>query len=241
MGNNYLQEGGIEMTFPQYRDESVIGVSDYYSNRRITQESLSVYSLLKRFIDIMGALIGLILLSPLIAFIVILIKYEDPTGSAFFYQTRVGKNERLFRMYKLRSMYSNAEEKLKDLLHQNEISGAMFKMKDDPRVTKVGKFIRKMSIDELPQLFNVLRGDMSLVGPRPPLTREVAEYTSYDKKRLSVKPGCTGLWQVSGRNNLCFKEMVELDISYIENRCIWFDIKILFRTVKTVVGSQDAF
>ncbi|WP_438349488.1 sugar transferase [Paenibacillus sp. FA6] len=229
------------MTYTQYRDEYVRGVSDYYSNKWAEQEGLSLYSMLKRTIDIIGALVGLILLSPLIAFIVILIKWEDPSGSAFFYQTRVGKNERLFRMYKLRSMYSDAEEKLKDLLHQNEISGAMFKMKEDPRVTKVGRFIRKMSIDELPQLFNVLRGEMSLVGPRPPLTREVAEYTSYDKKRLSVIPGCTGLWQVSGRNNLCFKEMVDLDISYIEKRCIWFDIKIMFRTVKAVVGSQDAF
>jgi lipopolysaccharide/colanic/teichoic acid biosynthesis glycosyltransferase len=138
-------------------------------------------------------------------------------------------------------MYTNAEEKLKDLLDKNEISGAMFKMRDDPRVTKVGKFIRKTSIDELPQLINVLRGEMSLVGPRPPLTREDAEYTEYDKKRLSVTPGCTGLWQVSGRNNLCFKEMVELDITYIEKRNIWFDIKIMLRTVKAVVGSQDAF
>ncbi|MNP27707.1 putative sugar transferase EpsL [compost metagenome] len=117
----------------------------------------------------------------------------------------------------------------------------MFKMREDPRVTKVGKFIRKMSIDELPQLFNVLKGDMSLVGPRPPLTREVAEYTYHDKKRLSVTPGCTGLWQVSGRNNLDFKQMVELDITYIEKRCIWLDIKIMLRTVKAVVGSQDAF
>lgn len=229
------------MTYTQYRDEYVRGVSDYYSNKWSEQEGLSLYSMLKRTIDIIGALVGLILLSPLIAFIIILIKWEDPSGSAFFYQTRVGKNERLFRMYKLRSMYSDAEDKLKDLLHQNEISGAMFKMREDPRVTKVGKFIRRMSIDELPQLINVLRGEMSLVGPRPPLTREVAEYTSYDKKRLSVTPGCTGLWQVSGRNNLCFKEMVELDISYIEKRCIWFDIKIMFRTVKAVVGSQDAF
>jgi lipopolysaccharide/colanic/teichoic acid biosynthesis glycosyltransferase len=138
-------------------------------------------------------------------------------------------------------MYTNAEEKLKDLLDKNEISGAMFKMRDDPRVTKVGKLIRKTSIDELPQLFNVLRGEMSLVGPRPPLMREVAEYTDYDKQRLYVTPGCTGLWQVSGRNNLSFKEMVELDITYIENRNIWFDIKIMLKTVKAVVGSQDAY
>jgi lipopolysaccharide/colanic/teichoic acid biosynthesis glycosyltransferase len=229
---------------PQYQDEAVVRVSDYYSNARVEQEdhsALTLYSVIKRAIDIIGSLVGLILLSPLLIIIAILIKWEDPKGTVFFYQTRIGKNEKPFRMFKLRSMYTNAEEKLKDLLDKNEISGAMFKMRDDPRVTKVGKFIRKTSIDELPQLINVLRGEMSLVGPRPPLTREVAEYTEYDKKRLSVTPGCTGLWQVSGRNNLCFKEMVELDITYIEKRNIWFDIKIMLRTVKAVVGSQDAF
>ncbi|MGF7046855.1 lipopolysaccharide/colanic/teichoic acid biosynthesis glycosyltransferase [Paenibacillus sp. DS2015] len=229
------------MTSPQYRDEAILGVTNYYSHTRAQQEGITLYSMLKRAIDIIGSFVGLILLSPLLALIAILIKWEDPSGSIFFYQTRVGKNERLFRMYKLRSMYTDAESKLKDLLDQNEISGAMFKMKDDPRVTKVGRFIRRTSIDELPQLINVLRGEMSLVGPRPPLTREVAEYTSHDKKRLAVIPGCTGLWQVSGRNNLCFKEMVELDITYIEKRCIWFDIKIIFRTMKAMVGSQDAF
>jgi exopolysaccharide biosynthesis polyprenyl glycosylphosphotransferase len=229
---------------PQYRDEAVVRVSDYYSIVMVqheNQRALTLYSLLKRVIDIIGSLVGLILLSPLLVIIAILIKWEDPKGSVFFYQTRIGKNEKPFRMFKLRSMYTNAEEKLKDLLDKNEISGAMFKMRDDPRVTKVGKLIRKTSIDELPQLFNVLRGEMSLVGPRPPLMREVAEYTDYDKQRLYVTPGCTGLWQVSGRNNLSFKEMVELDITYIENRNIWFDIKIMLKTVKAVLGSQDAY
>jgi lipopolysaccharide/colanic/teichoic acid biosynthesis glycosyltransferase len=232
------------MVTPQYRDEAVVGVTDYYSNTGVEQEKYrtrTLYSVLKRAIDIIGSLVGLILLSPLLVFFAILIKWEEPKGSIFFYQTRIGKDEKPFRMFKLRSMYTNAEEKLKDLLDKNEISGAMFKMRDDPRVTKVGKFIRKTSIDELPQLINVLRGEMSLVGPRPPLTREVAEYTEYDKMRLSVTPGCTGLWQVSGRNNLGFKEMVELDIVYIENRNIWFDIKIMLKTVKAVVGSQDAY
>jgi lipopolysaccharide/colanic/teichoic acid biosynthesis glycosyltransferase len=229
---------------PQYQDEAVVRVSDYYSNARVEQEdhsALTLYSVIKRTIDIIGSLVGLVLLSPLLVIIAILIKWEDPKGTVFFYQTRIGKKEKPFRMFKLRSMYTNAEEKLKDLLDKNEISGAMFKMRDDPRVTKVGKFIRKTSIDELPQLINVLRGEMSLVGPRPPLTREVAEYTEYDKMRLSVTPGCTGLWQVSGRNNLGFKEMVELDITYIEKRNIWFDIKIMLKTVKAVVGSQDAY
>ncbi|WP_139994974.1 sugar transferase [Paenibacillus paridis] len=228
------------MTPPQYQDEAVIGVSDYYSARGERKE-LSMYSIMKRTIDITGSLFGLFLLSPLFVVIAILIKWEDPKGSVFFYQTRIGKDEKPFRMYKFRSMLTGAEDKLKELLDKNEISGAMFKMKDDPRITKIGKLIRKTSIDELPQLLNVLRGEMSLVGPRPPLQREVAEYTEYDKQRLSVTPGCTGLWQVSGRNNLCFKQMVELDITYIEKRCIWFDIKIMFRTVKALAGSQDAF
>jgi lipopolysaccharide/colanic/teichoic acid biosynthesis glycosyltransferase len=196
---------------------------------------------MKRTIDMVGSLVGLILLSPLFIIIAILIKLEDPKGSVFFYQTRIGKDEKPFRMFKFRSMMTGAEDKLKELLDKNEISGAMFKMKDDPRITKIGKLIRKTSIDELPQLVNVLRGDMSLVGPRPPLSREVAEYTEYDKLRLTVTPGCTGLWQVSGRNNLDFKQMVELDLAYIEKRTILFDIKILLRTVKAVFGSQDAF
>jgi len=229
------------MTPPQYQDEAVIGVSDYYSNRRSAQQTVSMYSIIKRTVDIVGSLVGLILLSPLFVIIAILIKWEDPKGSVFFYQTRIGKDEKPFRMYKFRSMLTGAEDKLKELLDKNEISGAMFKMKDDPRITKIGKIIRKTSIDELPQLLNVLRGEMSLVGPRPPLSREVAEYTEYDKQRLSVTPGCTGLWQVSGRNNLCFKQMVELDLTYIQKRCIWFDFKIMLRTVKTLVGSQDAF
>jgi lipopolysaccharide/colanic/teichoic acid biosynthesis glycosyltransferase len=231
------------MTPPQYQDEAVVGVSDYYSNaiaRRDDRQAVTMYSVMKRTIDIVGSLVGLMLLSPLFIIIAILIKWEDPKGSVFFYQTRIGKNERPFRMFKFRSMLTGAEDKLKELLDKNEIKGAMFKMKDDPRITKIGKLIRKTSIDELPQLLNVLRGEMSLVGPRPPLQREVAEYTEYDKQRLSVTPGCTGLWQVSGRNNLCFKQMVELDLAYIEKRCIWFDIKIMLKTVKTVVSS-DAY
>ncbi|AJY77771.1 multidrug MFS transporter [Paenibacillus beijingensis] len=207
----------------------------------VNNQGLAGYSIFKRSLDFTCALAGLIVLTPLFLVLAILIKLEDPRGSVFFYQTRIGKNEKPFRMYKFRSMVSNAEERLKELLDKNEIQGAMFKMKNDPRITKVGKFIRKTSLDELPQLVNVLRGDMSLVGPRPPLPREVAEYTERDKLRLLVTPGCTGLWQVSGRNELGFKEMVELDIKYIENRSIGFDLKILLKTVKVLFGSKDAF
>ncbi|WP_420490437.1 sugar transferase [Neobacillus niacini] len=200
-----------------------------------------VYLVTKRTLDIIGSFCGIILLSVLFIAIAILIKVEDPKGTIFFSQKRVGLNGKEFKMYKFRSMVWNAEEKLAELLKFNEVSGAMFKMKNDPRITRVGKFIRKTSIDELPQLFNVLKGDMSLVGPRPPLPREVAEYTSYDKQRLLVTPGCTGLWQVSARNSVGFEEMVELDIQYIHKRSFFYDLKIILKTVLVLFGSKDAF
>ncbi|WP_410981426.1 sugar transferase [Bacillus pacificus] len=198
------------------------------------------YLFIKRWMDVFGSLFGLVFLSPLFLLMALLIKLEDPKGPVFFKQVRIGKDEREFGMYKFRSMTTDAEERLNDLLKHNEVSGAMFKMKDDPRVTKIGKFIRKTSIDELPQLFNVLKGDMSLVGPRPPLPREVEEYTSYDKQRLLVTPGCTGLWQVTERNNVGFKEMVELDLKYIKRRRLIFDLKIIFKTVVVIFKSNGA-
>lgn len=199
------------------------------------------YRFIKRAIDIVGSLVGLILLSPLFLIVAILMKKEEPKGPIFFSQTRVGKNEKKFKMFKFRSMCVDAEERLAELLMHNEVEGAMFKMKDDPRITKIGKFIRKTSIDELPQLWNVLKGDMSLVGPRPPLLREVAEYTTYDKQRLLVKPGCTGLWQVSGRNEVGFDEMVELDIRYIKTLSISNDIKIIFKTIIIMIKPNGAY
>lgn len=220
--------------------EAVMHANPYYplAERRGTR---GLYFICKRGIDIMASLAGLFLLAPLFIVLAVLIKLEDPRGAVFFSQIRIGKDEKPFRMYKFRSMVSNAEELLQDLLHQNEISGAMFKMKEDPRITRIGRIIRKTSIDELPQLFNVLKGDMSLVGPRPPLPREVEEYTDYDKLRLTVTPGCTGLWQVSGRNELSFAEMVQLDLEYIESQTAWFDTKILFKTFRVLFGSKDAF
>jgi lipopolysaccharide/colanic/teichoic acid biosynthesis glycosyltransferase len=166
---------------------------------------------------------------------------EDRKGPVFFKQIRIGKDGKEFNMYKFRSMVSNAEELLDELLNKNETSGAMFKMKNDPRVTRIGKFIRKTSIDELPQLLNVLKGEMSLVGPRPPLPREVEEYTTYDKQRLVVTPGCTGLWQISGRSNIGFSEMVELDLKYISQRSLLNDLKIIIKTIFVLLGSKDAF
>ncbi|PLT47327.1 Undecaprenyl-phosphate galactosephosphotransferase [Paenibacillus pasadenensis] len=202
---------------------------------------IALYEGMKRAVDVGCSLIGLVLLSPVFVLIGLLIKLEDPKGSVFFYQTRVGKDGKPFRMFKFRSMVSNAEERLKELLAQNEVQGAMFKMKNDPRITRVGRFIRKTSIDELPQLVNVLQGSMSLVGPRPPLPREVAEYTPYDRQRLDVTPGCTGLWQVSGRSSLTFEQMVELDLQYVRERSLGMDARILLRTVRVLLGSKDAF
>ena len=199
------------------------------------------YIRIKRLLDIFVSLFGIILLSPLILIVAILIKIEDPNGPVFFKQVRVGKDEKKFYIYKFRSMVIDAEDRLNDLLELNEISGAMFKMKEDPRVTKLGKFIRKTSIDELPQLVNVLKGEMSIVGPRPPLLREVQEYSSHDKLRLLVKPGCTGIWQVSGRSNMGFEEMVDLDIQYIMNRNLLLDIKIILKTVMVMVNSKGAY
>ena len=199
------------------------------------------YRFVKRGFDILASLMGLILLSPLFLIVAIAIKVDDPRGKVFYSQIRLGRGERPFKMFKFRSMFVDADKKLADLLKYNEVDGAMFKMKEDPRVTRIGHFIRKYSIDELPQLINVLKGDMSLVGPRPPLEREVANYSEYAKQRLYVKPGCTGLWQVSGRNSVGFDEMVELDLQYIEKRSFWFDLKIMFLTVKIMIWPNSAY
>ncbi|GAK41118.1 undecaprenyl-phosphate galactose phosphotransferase [Paenibacillus sp. TCA20] len=226
---------------PRTNDAEIALESGVYEATLERTEANQTYLIMKRLTDMVASLLGLIVLSPLFLLLAVLIKLEDPKGPVFFKQQRVGKNERVFYMYKFRSMVHNAEELLEQLLSQNEVSGAMFKMKNDPRVTKIGRFIRKTSLDELPQLWNVVRGDMSLVGPRPPLPREVEEYSLYDKQRLHVTPGCTGLWQVSGRNSVGFKEMVEMDLQYIRNRKYWYDIGIILKTVKLLFGAKDAF
>jgi lipopolysaccharide/colanic/teichoic acid biosynthesis glycosyltransferase len=191
--------------------------------------------------DIIGSFIGILFSLPISFWVSYKILQEEPDSPIFFSQTRVGKNGKTFKMYKFRSMCVDAEEKLEALLNQNEVDGAMFKMKEDPRITKIGKFIRAKSIDELPQLWNVLKGDMSLVGPRPPLEREVKEYDQYDEQRLFVKPGCSGLWQVSGRNALSFKEMVELDIEYARHHSIIFDVIIIIKTIGIMVHPNGAY
>ncbi|WP_237257725.1 sugar transferase [Turicibacter bilis] len=199
-----------------------------------------IYLFLKRLIDIIGASIGLILASPIMLIVAILIKLEDPKGPIFFSQIRNGAYPTTFKMYKFRSMYIDAEDRLQELMHLNEQSGPAFKIKDDPRITKIGKFIRKTSLDELPQLFNVLKGSMSLVGPRPAIPREVEQYTAYQKQRLLVKPGLTCIWQVSGRNNIEFDQWVELDIEYIKTRSLWLDIKLILLTIPALLGDENA-
>lgn len=201
------------------------------------------YLVVKRLIDIVGSIVGVVLTIPFIFVVGMAIKLESKSlrAKVFFVQERVGKDGKTFKMIKFRSMQEDAEEQLKKLLHKNEIKGAMFKMKNDPRVTKVGKFIRKTSIDELPQFFNVLIGDMSLVGPRPPLMREVVQYSEKDKARLLVKPGITGLWQATVRNDSDFDVMVRLDVQYIREISFKMDMKILFKTISVVFHPNGAY
>lgn len=190
----------------------------------------------KRMCDVLFSVVGLLISAPVIALVALPLLLES-RGPLFFSQKRVGRNGRVFCIYKLRSMYQDAEKRKQELLNQNEMKGLMFKMKDDPRITRVGRFIRKTSIDELPQLWNVLRGDMSLVGPRPPLLDEFEQYESRYKRRLSMRPGITGFWQVNGRNQVPdFEEVVRMDLAYIDNWSLLLDAKILLKTVGAVLS-----
>ncbi len=194
---------------------------------------------LKRLLDIVGSMAALIVLSPLFLLITLLVKMDG--GPALFTQTRVGKFGREFKMYKFRSMCMNAEARLKELLARNtHAEGVTFKLANDPRITRVGKWLRKLSMDELPQFFNVFIGNMSLVGPRPPLPREVALYTSVDRRRLAVKPGITCIWQISGRSQIDFSGQVRLDVDYIESQSFWQDVRILAKTLPAVISGKGA-
>lgn len=197
------------------------------------------YDITKRGIDFLCSFLGVIILSPIFIIVALLIKI-DSKGPVIFKQERVGLRGKTFYMYKFRSMVVNAEELKDKLQKQNEMSGPMFKMKEDPRITKVGKFIRRTSIDELPQLFNVLKGEMSLVGPRPSLPKEVKEFESWMNKRLEVKPGLTCYWQVSGRNSIGFEEWMKLDCKYVEDRNTWLDLKLIFKTFFVLFGDEHA-
>ena len=207
---------------------------------RTVQRRLGYEHAIKRLVDILLAGLGLIATSPISLAIVLAIKWDSP-GPAIFVQERVGLNGRVFKFYKFRSMYVNAEQRLVEVRAHNEVDGPVFKMRHDPRVSPVGKFLRRTSLDELPQLFNVLKGEMSLVGPRPPLPREVAKYRPADMIRLSVKPGLTCLWQVSGRSTVGFDQWMEYDREYVRRLSPWLDAAILVRTVWAVLSCRGAY
>lgn len=247
------------MTTPVSQDEKQLlrtRLLDLYGSPRVDRTGLSGHFhwkrfawnsvvkgtyVVKRLIDVLASGIGLLLLLPVFLVVALAIRIESP-GPVLFKQTRVGRWGELFLMYKFRSMYIDAEERKKALLAQNEMDGGvLFKMKQDPRITRVGRLIRKASIDELPQLWNVLIGDMSLVGPRPPVPSEVGQYSLSDRRRLDAIPGITCIWQVSGRSDIPFPEQVELDVQYIESQSLLTDLKILLSTIPAVLLGKGAY
>lgn len=230
--NNTVGISGISISKDEFAvlREKIEKASD--SNRR-------VYWFVKRIFDIIMSSVAILILSPVFLIVALAIYIDDPKGSPFFVQTRVGRHGKKFKFYKFRSMVSNAEELLDQLKEKNEKDGPVFKMKDDPRITRVGKFIRKTSIDELPQLFNILKGDMSIVGPRPSLPKEVSQYNDYQAQRLFVTPGLTCYWQASKkRDEIPFDEWVDLDIKYILERSWLVDIKVIIKTFSAVFTGQ---
>jgi exopolysaccharide biosynthesis polyprenyl glycosylphosphotransferase len=236
--------GIVVRLFPDKSDSRILSrlhIERFEGDQVVTlfREQMLVQLLLKRVMDIVVSLVGLIVLSPLLAIVALAVKFTSP-GPVLFAQERVGMNKRLFKLYKFRSMYVDAEKRRRELEHLNEMDGPVFKIKNDPRITPLGRFIRKTSIDELPQLLNVLRGQMSLVGPRPPLPAEVDRYDWLYRRRLSIKPGITCLWQISGRNQITFKQWMEMDKAYIDNWSLWLDITILAKTVPAVLFSKGA-
>lgn len=215
-------------------------VTDRNNMQEVYQRKSSAYKALKRFGDILLSGAALVCLSPVFLITAIAIKLEDG-GPVIFVQSRAGKDMKPFRIYKFRSMYINADEKLAELLKENEQTGHAFKINNDPRITRVGKFIRKVSIDELPQLINIIKGDMSIVGPRPILTWQMEECNDYERQRLIVQPGLTCYWQIGGRANIKWEEWVELDLDYIENMGFWTDIKMIVRTIPAVFDREGAY
>jgi exopolysaccharide biosynthesis polyprenyl glycosylphosphotransferase len=220
------------------------GAVEEYARPRADREGQQTTSLycrvLKRPLDVLTSLLGLVVLSPLFLTLAVLIRL-DSRGPIFFKQVRVGKDGREFAFYKFRSMVQDAEALKTKLMHLNELEGPVFKISDDPRITSIGRMLRRTSLDELPQLLNVLKGDMSLVGPRPPLPAEVAKYESWQRQKLSVLPGITCLWQISGRNHIGFTEWMRLDIEYIRRQSFGLDMKILLRTLPAVLLRKGAY
>lgn len=197
------------------------------------------YQACRRIQDVILSVLGLAVLWPLMLLVALIVVIDSPGACAFYVQERIGKNGKKFRFYKFRTMRPDAESELESLLPDNEMQGPVFKIKNDPRITRVGRFLRKSGMDELPQLINVIKGDMSIVGPRPALPREVEQYSEYDKQRMLVLPGLTGYWQIQpNRNSLSFEEWVELDLKYIQERSFWADWRVIFKTV-IVIFNMD--
>ncbi len=234
MGNmdiNVLESGKTEYT--DKVEVKPIDTQEIHIERRLG------YRIAKRVFDIILALVLSIILAVPLLIVALIVLITSPGASPFFIQERVGRKGKVFRFYKFRTMVPNADDLLSELLKHNEMDGPVFKMKNDPRITKVGRFLRKTSIDELPQLINIIKGDMSFVGPRPPLPREVEQYTERQNFRLKVEPGLTCYWQIQPkRNDLSFDEWMELDLKYINERSIWVDIKIMFKTLGAVLGME---
>lgn len=213
----------------------------YWFDRKEILRTKRLYWMGRRAQDVFFSLLALIVLAVPMAIVALVIWADSPGASPIFSQDRVGRDGKVFKFYKFRSMIPNAEARLKDVLAQNEMDGPVFKMKNDPRITRVGRFIRRTSIDELPQLINILKGDMSIVGPRPALPREVAQYTDYERQRLYVTPGLTCYWQIQpNRNELTFDEWMELDLKYIQDRNFWLDWKLIFQTIWAVLRMYGA-
>lgn len=203
------------------------------------QSKTNIYLVGRRVQDIVFSILAMIVLSPIMLITMIAILIDDPSGSPIYRQQRCGRDGKRFAIFKFRSMHMGAEARLNDLLKDNERDGPAFKMKEDPRITRVGRFIRKTSLDELPQLWNVLIGEMSIVGPRPPLPREVVKYTKFQKQRLCIRPGITCYWQIQpNRHAVPFEEWVRLDLKYIRERSFWVDWKIILKTFKVVISKQ---
>ena len=213
----------------------------YWFDRKEILRTKRLYWMGRRAQDVFFSLLALIVLAVPMAIVALVIWIDSPGASPIFSQDRVGRDGKIFKFYKFRSMVPNAEAKLQEVLDQNEMDGPVFKMKNDPRITRVGRFIRRTSIDELPQLINILKGDMSIVGPRPALPREVAQYTDYERQRLYVTPGLTCYWQIQpNRNELTFDEWMELDLKYIQDRNFWLDWKLIFQTIWAVLRMYGA-
>ena len=213
----------------------------YWFDRKEILRTKRLYWMGRRAQDVFFSLLALIVLAVPMAIVALVIWADSPGASPIFSQDRVGRDGKIFKFYKFRSMIPNAEARLKDVLAQNEMDGPVFKMKNDPRITRVGRFIRRTSIDELPQLINILKGDMSIVGPRPALPREVAQYTDYERQRLYVTPGLTCYWQIQpNRNELTFDQWMELDLKYIQDRNFWLDWKLIFQTIWAVLRMYGA-